>query len=49
MEAYSEIIARRMAAVLGPSSAHALALTELERRRALGEDVVLLLVGRRLP
>lgn len=48
-----EELVRRVAAILGPSSAAAKALAELERRRASGEDAIILkddrlwIVGRR--
>lgn len=45
VEVYPEEFARRMASILGPFSANALALQELVRRKGLGEDVVLLLAG----
>lgn len=42
---YPEDRARRLAYIMGETSAAAHALVELERRKALGEDAVLLLAG----
>lgn len=38
---FDESVAKRIARVVGPSGAFALALAELDRRRASGEDVYL--------
>lgn len=41
VERVSDEMARRVAGIMGPSSAHARALAEIDRRRAMGEDLVL--------
>lgn len=41
VERVGEVTARRIADIMGPSSAHARALEELDRRRNAGEDLVL--------
>lgn len=45
MERFDEARAREIANIIGPSSAVALALDQMERRRADGEDVYLWLCG----
>lgn len=42
---YPEDRAERLAKIMGENSASAHALAELKRRKALGEDVVLLICG----
>lgn len=41
---YDEEMAERIAKIVGPSSAHAKALSQLRDRRAAGEDVYLWIV-----